>query len=99
MNSIMDRLEEIWSILVAVFRLMFLTCVIFISGLQIILFNGLEICNVELKGMPLRYKIRRNGENLAFLDKMVIENPELLDMPEGELSEDLPDSSDEDEGE
>ena len=97
MNKVAEKLEELWSILIAVVRLMFLTCVMFMSGLQIILFNGLEICNVDLKGMPLRYRIRRNEENLAFIDKMVIENPELLDIPEGELPDDLPNPNDDDE--
>ena len=97
MSRIMEKLEEFSSILIAIARLVFLTFVMFLSGLQIILFNGIEICNLEMKAIPLRYKIRRDGDAIAFLDKMAIENPELLDIPEGELPEDFP--HDEDEGE
>ena len=97
MNRIIEFLEEIGSILIAIIRLIFLTCVMLLSGLQIILFNQLEIYNLEMKGMPLRYKIKRDQANLAFIDKMCIENPELLDIPEGELPDDLPNPNDDDE--
>lgn len=96
MNRIMEFLEEVGSILIAIVRLIFLTCVMFLSGIQIIIFNELEICNLEMKGVPLRYKIKRNEANLAFIDKMCIENPELLDIPEGELPDDFPHPDDED---
>ena len=94
MNRIIEKLEDLGSIIIAVLRLMFLTCTMLMSGLQIVLFSGLEICNVELKGRPRRSRIERNEANLAFIDKMCIENPELLDIPEGELPEDFPHSDD-----
>ena len=99
----MERLKEIgrdiFSIIVAILRLLFLTCTMFISSLNLILFAQLEIVNIELRGQAWRSRRERDMRTLAFLDKMVIENPELLDMPEGELPEDLPDSSDEDDSE
>jgi hypothetical protein len=96
MNRVRERLEDLGSIVIAVLRLMFLTCTMFISGLQIVLFSGLEICNVELKGRPWRSRIERNEANMAFLDRLCIENPELLDIPEGELPDDFPHPNDED---
>ena len=97
MNKIMEFLEQLSSILIAITRLIFLTCVMFLSGLQVILYNQIEICNLEMKGMPLRYKIRRDGDAIAFIDKLAIENPELLDIPEGELPDDFHHSGDDEE--
>ena len=97
MNRVREILEDLGSIIIAILRLMFLTCTMFMSGLQLTLFSGLEVCNVELKGRPWRSRIERNEANLAFLDRLCIENPELLDIPEGELPDDLPHPNDDDE--
>ena len=99
MNKIIEKLEDLWSIIVAVVRLMFLTCTMFMSGLQIIIFGELEICNAELKGRPWRSRIKRDQENLSFVDQLCINNPELLDIPEGELPDDFPHPNNEDDDE
>ena len=97
MNRVREKLEDLGSIIIAVLRLIFLTCTMFLSSLNLILFAQLEIVNVELKGRPWRSRIERNEANLAFLDRLCIENPELLDIPEGELPDDLPHPNDDDE--
>ena len=99
----MERLKEIgrdiFSIIVAVLRLLLLTCTMFISSLNLIFFAQLEIVNVELRGQAWRSRRERDMRTLSFIDKMCIENPELLDIPEGELPDDFPHPNDEDEGE
>ena len=49
-----------------------------------------------MKGMPWRHDRQKDMQNIAFLDKLCVENPELLDIPEGELSDDFPHPDDED---
>lgn len=97
----MDKLKEIvgdvFSVIVAILRLLFLTCNMFISSLHLIVFAQLEIVNVELRGQAWRSRRERDMRTLSFIDKMCIENPELLDIPEGELSDDLPNPNDDDE--
>ena len=96
----MEKLKEIgrdiFSIIVAILRLLFLTCNMFISSLNLILFAQLEIVNVELRGQAWRSRRERDMRNLAFIDKMCIENPELLDIPEGEFPGDFPPEDPED---
>lgn len=99
----MERLKEIvgdvFSIIVAILRLLFLTCNMFISSLHLIVFAQLEIVNVELKGQAWRSRRERDMSTLAFLDKVMIENPELLDYPEQQANEPPQDIDDEeDEG-
>ena len=97
----MDRLKEIvgdaFSIVVAILRLLFLTCNMFVSSLHLIIFAQLEIVNVELRGQAWRSRRERDMRTLSFIDKLTIENPELLDIPEGELPDDFPHPNDDEE--
>lgn len=99
----MERLKEIgrdiFSIIVAVLRLLLLTCTMFISSLNLILFAQLEIVNVELKGQAWRSRRERDMRTLAFLDKVMIENPELLDYAEQQANEPPQDIEDDEEDE
>ena len=97
----MNRLNEIFGVIFSVLRawlrLCFLTATLFISGTQLILFSRMEICNVEMKGMPWMHDRQKDMQNIAFLDRLCVENPELLDIPEGELPEDFPHPDDDEE--
>lgn len=79
MNRVVEFLEAFVSIIIALCRLFFLTCAMVTSSLQIILFTETEIANIELKGMPLRYQRKKDMQNLAFVDSLLLNNPELLD--------------------
>ena len=101
----MDKLNEvcgdIFSAIVAILRLLFLTCVMFASALHLILFAQLEITNVELRGMAWRSRREKDMRTLSFIDHLCIENPDLLDYAEDQMSKDnrdLPPYPDEDEG-
>ena len=95
MNRITEFLGELYSVIIALFRLFFLTCAMLTSGLQIILFTRTEVCNIELRGMPWRCDRLKDMQNLAFIDKICVENPDLLD-----YADEHPDapSDDDDEG-
>jgi hypothetical protein len=66
------------------------------SGIHIILFSETEICNIEMKGMPLRHQREKDMENLAFVDTLLVNNPELLDY--ADAHPDMPPPGDEDDG-
>ena len=103
----MDKLKElygdIFSVLVAILRLLFLTSTMFISSLHLILFSQLEITNVELRGMAWRSRREKDMRTLSFISKICLENPELLDYADEQMREEgeLPppvDDDDDDEG-
>ena len=95
----MDRLKElcgdISSVIIAILRLLFLTCVMFASSLHLILFAQLEITNVELRGIAWRSRREKDMRTLSFIDHLCIQNPELLDY--ADEHPDMPPPSDEDE--
>ena len=99
----MERLKEIgrdiFSIIVAVLRLLLLTCTMFMSSLNLIFFAQLEIVNVELKGQAWRSRREQDMRTLAFLDKVMIENPDLLDYAEQQANEPPQDINDDEEDE
>lgn len=79
MSRLTELLGEIGSIIVALLRLAFLTCAMVTSGIHIVLFTRTEVWNVEMKGMPWRCDREKMNDQLAFVDKICLENPELLD--------------------
>ena len=98
MSRINEVLETVWSIIIAVLRFFFLMIALIPSGLHVIFFTRTEICNIELKGLPYRCDREKIANTLSFVDKMCLENPELLDLPDNSPApEDFP--HDEDEGE
>ena len=103
----MDRLSEIWgeiySILRALIRFFFLTVAMVASGLHIILFTRTELCNVELRGMPLLVDRRKIGDQISFVDSLMSNNVDLLDYADEQMRKEgeLPppaDDDDDDEG-
>ena len=82
------------SIIIAWCRLCFLTLAMFVSGTQLILFSRTEICNVELRGQPWLYDRDKLADRLSFVDKVMLQNPDLLDY--ADEHQDAPPPEDED---
>ena len=99
MNRIIEFLHFCSSIVIALCRLFFLTCAMVASGLQIILFCETEICNIEMKGMPLRHQRMKDMQNLAFVDSLLVNNPELLDYADEHTDVPPPNTDDDDDDE
>ena len=82
-----EKLGEIWgtisSALIALLRLCFLTVTFFISGVSLILFTRTEICNIEIRGNAFRCDREKDLAKLAFVDKLLVENPDLFAMSDG----------------
>lgn len=68
----------LWSYIVALGRLFIWTLLTFLSGLQRILFTRSEVVRVELRISPLRCDIKDTDEKLAYIDKLCLENPDLI---------------------
>lgn len=64
------------------------TVLVFFLGLQKTLFSRSEVVGIEIKVLPLRCDIKDTDEKLAYIDKLCLENPELIaDKIEDEFSE------------
>lgn len=78
-----DKLNElmgnIWSIFVAIVRLFFLIISLIPAALQIILFQKVEVCNIEMQGLPWRCDRDKMNEQISFVDKLYRDNPDLID--------------------
>lgn len=90
LERVKDFVDTFISTIRAIIRLGFLGVCFLTSGLQIILFTRTEICNLEMRGQPLRCDMDKMDEKLSYVDKLMLENPDLLDLPTSPLSpEDL----------
>lgn len=87
---------EVFSIIMALARLVFLTAAMITSSVHVVLFSRTEVCNIELRGMPWRCDRQKASENLAFMDKLYIQNPELFESVD---EQDHTNSEDTDDGE
>ena len=100
-ERIKEFFEEAFSIIVALIRLIFLTFAMLTSGIQIILFTRTEIWNMEMKGMPWRCDREKMADQMSFVDKICLENPDLLDFADeqmrnnGDLPPDVQDGGEE----
>ena len=74
----------ILSYAIAIVRLLFWVVILFFSGLQQILFMKSEIANIDLRTIPLWCDRKDIMDNLAYIDKLSIENPELVEAAEDE---------------
>ena len=83
-ENFLEKLQDMWgtisSALIALLRLCFLTVTFFISGVSLILFTRTEICNIEIRGNAFRCDREKDLAKLAFVDKLLVENPDLLAM-------------------
>lgn len=102
-ENFLEKLQDAWgtisSALIALLRLCFLTVTFFISGVSLILFTRTEICNIEIRGNAFRCDREKDLAKLAFVDKLLVENPDLLAISDGEAPNSFPeDDMDDDEG-
>ena len=96
MNAINEVFETVLSITIAILRFFFLVIALIPSGLHVIFFTRTEICNIELKGLPYRCDREKIANTLSFVDKMCLENPELLELADNPPPpEDFSDEGDE----
>lgn len=98
MNRFHEIMSDIWSAIVALIRLLFLTCAMFASGVHIVLFTRTEICNIEMRGMPWRCDREKVADQLSFVDKICLENPDLLDFADEQMRQNGELPPDDDEG-
>lgn len=75
----------------AIARLLVWTVIFFFSGLQKAIFTRAEVSSVEMKLIPLKCDIEEVDENLAYIDKLCLENPDLVEMSENAYEEELSD--------
>lgn len=97
----MDFIYTVLSYLVALTRIPFLTVLFITSSIQQVLFERCEVVNIEMKTVPLRCDRQKVSDNVAYIDKLCYENPDLADIiDEDEIGNlDNIDDIDEDEGE
>lgn len=104
-SKVIRFFKVLWSYVVAVSRLIIWTIILFFTGLQRTLFMRSEIVGVEFKVIPLMCDREEFDDKLAYLDKLCIENPDLMgiedDVPFDDLmmDEDEDDNRPEDNGE
>lgn len=104
-SKVIRFFKVLWSYVVAVLRLIIWTIILFFTGLQRTLFMRSEIVGVEFKVIPLMCDREEFDDKLAYLDKLCIENPDLMgiedDVPFDDLmmDEDEDDNRPEDNGE
>lgn len=84
-SKITTAFKVFWSYIVALARLIVWTILFFFTGLQRTLFMRCEVASAELKVIPLRYQMEEADENLAYIDKLCSENPDLMVMSEEEM--------------
>ena len=85
--SVVKFFKVLWSYFVAVARLCVWTIILFFSGLQRTLFMRSEVVGVEFKCIPIKCYRDEFDDKLAYLDKLCLENPDLV---EGMMEEDVP---------
>lgn len=90
------------SYIVALARLVVWTIIFFFTGLQRTLFMRSEVVSVEFKVTPLRCDMEEADNNLAYIDKLCLENPDLVEAVEEEdlsfLNDEFPPNDEDDEG-
>ena len=83
-SSLKGFFKVLFSYVIALARLVVWTFVFFFTGLQRTLFMRSEIVCVEFKVTPLRCDLEEVDQNLAYLDKLCVENPDLACLVEDE---------------
>lgn len=93
-----DKIRYFFSVLssylIAISRLFFLDALLFLSGLQQILYSRCEIVNVEMKVSPLRCDINKVTENVSYIEKLCCENPDLVEIVDNDEDIDFGDNDD-----
>ena len=107
MEWLWSKLERFFKVfssyMIAVARLVIWTIIFFFTGLQRTLFMRSEIVMVEFKVTGLRCDMEEADKNLAYIDKLCLENPDLVEAVEDEeldfLDDEFPPNDEGDEGE
>ena len=89
LNGPVKFLKVLWSYFVALARLVVWTFILFFTGLQRTLFMRSEIVGVEFKVIPLICDREEYDDKLAYLDKLCIENPDLMGLEDDEYFDDI----------
>jgi len=84
-SKVVRFFKEIGSYIIAFARLLIWTAIFFFSGLQRTLFMKSEVVGVDFKVLPLRCYREEYDDKLAYLDKLCIENPDLIGMEDDEI--------------
>ena len=88
MEWLWSRLKRVFQVLLsylrALARLVVWTILFFFTGLQRTLFMRSEVASAELKVIPLMCDIEDTDDKLAYIDKLCIENPDLMVLTEEE---------------
>lgn len=95
-SKVIRFFKVLWSYVVAVSRLIIWTIILFFTGLQRTLFMRSEIVGVEFKVIPLMCDREEFDDKLAYLDKLCIENPDLMGIEDDVPFDDLMMGEDED---
>ena len=83
-ESVCNFFAAVGSAIRALIRFFFLVIALIASGIHIILFTRTEICNVEMRGQAWLCDRELMNDKLSFLDKVCLENPELMQMDDEE---------------
>ncbi len=83
-KKILEFLDLLFSYFIALSRLALWTILFFFSGLQRTIFLRGEIVCVEFKTIPLKCDRDDTDEKLSYLDKLCLENPDLIENIEQE---------------
>lgn len=89
LSSFVKFFKVVWSYVVALARLFVWTFIFFFSGLQRTLFMKSEVVGVDFKVMPLRCCQEEYDDKLAYLDKLCIENPDLMGIEDNASFDDI----------
>ena len=77
-SNVLKFFKVFLSYIIALARLVIWTVILFFLGLQRTLFMRSEVVGVDFRIMPLRCDLEDVDDKLAYLDKLCIENPEIV---------------------
>ena len=83
----MEFLSVFSSYMIALLRIPFLASLFILSAIQQILFDRGEVVNVEMKIAPLRCDRKKVSDNVAYIDKLCCENPDLAEIVDENIDE------------
>ena len=69
-----DFIENVISYIIAILRFLFLLIIMLLNGLQQIIFNRIEICNIGFSYVP----IRKDRDKISYINKLNLENVDLI---------------------
>ena len=95
MTQLQTFVASFISLVIAIARLFFLVISLIPAALQVIIFQRVEVANVEMQGLPWRCDRDKMNEQISFVDKLYRDNPDLID-PDDIIE--LPPEDDDDNG-